>query len=124
MTAGAQTQYASTSDPPICERRMALLRFLDTTAIDEFATILANDVGRRFPPSSELRKDPAAGNQLKVILDGLGVRAHRYRTEHKLGVYRKAKLGNTFRWKLKELGYSEPFVENATRQIVLRMSLK
>jgi len=101
---------------------MALLKFLDTTDIEAFATALANDLVRRYPPASESRKDPAAANQLDVILKGLGARAQRYRAEHKLGIYKKAKLGNTFRWKLNELGYSDAFCENATRQIVLHMA--
>ncbi len=103
---------------------MALLKFLDTSELEAFATTLAEDLGRRYPPSSEARKDPAAANQLKVILEGLGARAQRYLAEHKLGVYKKAKLGNTFRWKLKELGFSDAFCENATRQIVLLMAVR
>jgi hypothetical protein len=103
---------------------MAFLKFLDTSEIEEFATALANDLGRRFPPVSESRKDPAAANQLKIILEGLGARARRFRAQHELGVYKKAKLGNTFRWKLKELGYSDSFCENATRQLVLQLAVK
>src|SRR5665213_1402174 len=101
------------------ERRafMRIPKFLDTQELDEFATALALDLGRRFPPTSEARTDPGAQLQIKVILEGLGARAVRYRQEHKLGIYKKAKLGNVFRWKLKELGFSEAFIERATKEI-------
>ena len=102
---------------------MALLGILDTRELEEFATTLANDLGRRFPPASEKRTDPGAKNQIKVILEGLGARAVRYQTEHKLGIYKKAKLGNVFKWRLKELGYSEEFAERATKDIITRLAV-
>lgn len=103
---------------------MALFKFLDTTDIEQFATVLANDLGRRFPPASEARTDTGMHHQLKVIMDGLSARAVRYREQNKLGIYRKAKLGNVFKWKLKELGYSDEFVERATKEIITRLALK
>jgi hypothetical protein len=101
---------------------MRLLKWLDTRDLQQFATALAEDLGRRFPPSSESRTDTGAKNQLRVILDGIAARAGRYQDEHKLGIYGKAKLGNVFRWKLTELGYSKEFVENATKQVVTRLA--
>jgi hypothetical protein len=95
----------------------------NTRELEEFATGLASDLGRRFPPSSEARTDPGAKHQVKVILEGLGARAVRYQLEHNLGVYKKAKLGNVFKWKLKELGYSDTFAELATKDIVTRLAV-
>lgn len=103
---------------------MTFLKILDTKELEEFATGLANDLARRFPPASESRTDHGAQHQIKVILEGLGVRAVRYRQEHKLGIYRKAKLGNVFRWKLTELGFSKDFAERATKEIVTRLAAR
>jgi|SRR5215471_19507494 len=103
---------------------MAILKALDTKDLEEFATTLAVDMGRRFPPASEARTDAGAKHQLKVILDGLSARALRYHTDHKLGIYKKAKLGNVFQWKLRELGYSQKFVEHATREVITRLAVK
>lgn len=103
---------------------MALLGFLDTKELEEFAVVLATDLGRRFPPASEARTDPGVVHQSNVILEGLAVRALRYHEQHKLGIYRKAKLGNVFKWKLTELGYSPEFVERATKELVTRLAAK
>jgi hypothetical protein len=103
---------------------MSILKFLDTTELEEFATGLATDLARRFPPSSESRTDHGAQSQIKVILDGLAARAIRYKQEHKLGIYKKAKLGNVFRWKLMDLGFSKDFAENATKEIVTRLAVR
>ncbi len=97
---------------------------VDTKDVEAFATTLAEDLGRRFPPASEKRTDTGAVNQLKVILEGLENRAARFRDEKRLGLYKKAKLGNVFRWKLKDLGYSDAFVDKATNAIVTRVAMK
>jgi hypothetical protein len=103
---------------------MGILQVLfNTKEIEEFATTLATDLGRRFPPASEARTDPGAQHQIKVILEGLGARAVRFNKEHKLGIYKKAKLGNVFKWKLKDLGYSNDFAERATKEIVTRLAV-
>jgi hypothetical protein len=102
---------------------MALFGLIDTTALEEFASALAGDMTRRFPPSSEARTDAGAANQLRVILEGLGARAVRFKSENGLGVYKKAKLGTVFKYKLKEAGYSDAFVENATAEIIKRISV-
>jgi hypothetical protein len=103
---------------------MAILKAFDTKQIEEFATGLAEDLGRRFPPASEARTDPGVHHQIKVILEGLTARALRFHDEHKLGVYKKAKLANVFKWKLTELGYSEGFVDMATKQLATRLAVK
>lgn len=107
------------------ERGLGMTRFrvFDTREIEEFATTLAQDLGRRFPPASEARTDPGAKQQLRVILDGLGARAVRFREQNQLGLYKKAKLANTFRWKLSELGYSADFVDRAAKEIATRLAV-
>lgn len=101
---------------------MALLGLIDTREIDEFATALAEDLCRRYPPASEGRTDPGAKQQLDVITEGLTARALRFHKEHKLGVYKKAKLANVFRWKLSDLGYSKDFVERVTKILAKRLA--
>jgi len=102
---------------------MALSQIFNTKELEEFATKLAEDLGRRFPPASEARTDPGAKNQLNVILEGLGARAIRFQKEKKFGIYKKAKLGNVFKWKLREMGYSDDFAERATKEIVTRLAV-
>ena len=103
---------------------MAILKIFDTRELEEFATSLAVDLGRRFPPASEARTDPGVEHQVKVILEGLTARAIRFHEQNKLGIYKKAKLANVFKWKLTELGYSSAFVERATNQVVMRLAVK
>ncbi len=101
---------------------MGVLGVFNTRELEEFATVLASDLARRFPPASEARTDPGATHQIKVILEGLAARAVRYHDEHKLGVYKKAKLANVFKWKLSELGYSADFIDKATKELATRLA--
>ena len=102
---------------------MAILKIFDTRELEEFATALAVDLGRRFPPTSEARTDSGVEHQVKVILEGLSARAVRFHEQNKLGIYRKAKLANVFKWKLREMGYSDDFAERATKEIVTRLAV-
>jgi hypothetical protein len=62
--------------------------------------------------------------RLSTILEESFNKAIAFKTEHKLGVYKKARLSNTFRWELTELGYSDRFVETATEGLVVYISRK
>lgn len=101
-----------------------MLKMFDTRELEEFAANLAMDLGRRFPPASQARTDTGAKHQLKVIMEGLAARAVRYHEQNRLGVYRKAKLANTFKWKLKELGYENEFSESVTKDLVTRLAVR
>ncbi len=96
--------------------------FFDTKEVEAFAVALASDLARRFPPASEARSDKGAKSQLAHILDDLAARAAAFHAQKTLGIYKKAKLGNVLRWKLKELGFSEDFCENATAAIITRLA--
>jgi hypothetical protein len=98
--------------------------WLQRKEIDAFATALAQDLARRFPPRSEERRDKGARGQLTSITVGLYAQAVRFRQDKKLGIYGKAKLGNTFRWRLKESGYSGRFIDEITHGLVLRLAKK
>jgi len=42
--------------------------------------------------------------------------------QNRLGIYKKAKLANVFKWKLSELGYSADFVDRATKELATRLA--
>ena len=87
--------------------------------IDTFAKALAQDLAKRYPPALDKGTErKISQKRLTTILEDTYTRAVAYKTEHKLGVYKKARLGNTFRWELQDMGYSEKFVELATEGMI------
>jgi hypothetical protein len=94
--------------------------------VDDFAIALARELAEQFPPSSVAGEESVrhVGRKLVGTLDTLFQKAMAFRTEHKLGIYKKARLGNAFRWELKELGYEKPFIEDVTQRLVVFISRK
>lgn len=91
--------------------------------VDEFAKMLARDLAEQCPPERGGSGRPmVSAKQLGSTLDDLCRRAVGYKNEHKLGIYKKARLGNTFRWELTELGFDKRFAEEATQRLVVQIS--
>jgi len=104
---------------------MGLFSSASTSDVDAFAKTLALDLAKRYPPALDqgsARK--LSQKRLTTILEETFAKAVQFKTEHKLGIYKKARLGNTFRWELQELGYSEKFVETATEGLVVYVARK
>lgn len=93
--------------------------------VDEFAKGLARDIGERYPVA--VAKDPSrkvSATRLTAILEDVFNQASDFTHQNKLGYFKKAKLGNTFRWELKEMGYDEKFVELATEGLIVYITRK
>jgi hypothetical protein len=104
---------------------MGLFGSVSGKEVDGFAKTLAQELAKRYPPA--LDKDSErkiSQKRLTMLLEGTFNRAAEFRKQHKLGVYKKARLGNTFRWELQEMGYSQKFVEAATEGIIVYITRK
>jgi hypothetical protein len=91
--------------------------------VEEFANELAQLLAKRYPSAIEANKSrPVSEARLTKILEDTLARAQAYQREHHLGVIGKAKLGNEFRWRLRELGYSDKFIEVATEGLMVYLA--
>ena len=99
---------------------MGLLKLFSNKDLDEFAKGLAQDIAKRYPPSLDQQAErKVSQKRLTSILEQTYEKAIEYKKSHRLGVYRKARLGNTFRWELTDLGYTKAFVEMATEGLIV-----
>jgi hypothetical protein len=104
---------------------MAWFGSVSGAQVDEFAKSLAQELARNYPPALENEGDKTLSERkLVVTLQGIFGRAREFREEHKLGLYKKARLANTFRWELQEMGYNPQFIEKATEGMVIQISRK
>lgn len=88
--------------------------------VDEFAKGLAQDIAKRYPPAIANNPEQLVSQKrLTAILEDAFTKAHQFHLENRLGWFKKAKLGNTFKWELKEMGYDEKFVEMATEGLIV-----
>jgi len=99
---------------------MALFGSVSGKQIDEFAKNLALELSKRYPAALDKGGERRISQKrLTTILEDTFNRAIDFKQQHKLGVYKKARLGNTFRWELEELGYSKKFIELATEGLIV-----
>lgn len=104
---------------------MPLFGSVSSKDVDSFAVSLAEDLAKRYPPALDKGSErKISQKRLTGILEDLFVRAIDFKRQHKLGVYKKARLGNTFRWELQEMGYSKQFVETATEGLIVYITRK
>jgi hypothetical protein len=107
------------------EITMGLFDRFSSKDIDQFAKSLAVEISKRYPPSLDKAKEKKISqNRISRVLEDAYNKAVEFKSDKQMGVYRKARLGNTFRWELNELGYSKPFVEMATEGLIVYITRK
>jgi len=88
--------------------------------VDAFAAKLVEMVAKRYPPALDQAKEKrVSANRITKVLEDVLDEAAAYGAQNRLGVYKKARLANAFKWSLKELGYSDKFIEVATEGLVV-----
>jgi len=104
---------------------MGLFGSVSGKEVDTFAKDLATEISKRYPPALDKGgQRRVSQKRLTSILEETFTKAVDFRQKHNLGVYKKARLGNTFRWELEELGYSKPFIEVATEGLIVYITKK
>ena len=99
---------------------MALFGSVSGKQVDEFANTLAQELAKRYPPALDKGGERRISQKrVTTILEDTFNRAIEFKQQHKLGVYKKARLGNTFRWELERMGYSKNFIELATEGLIV-----
>ena len=102
---------------------LKLLQRFASKDVDQFAKTLAAEISKRYPPALDQNKQKKISqNRVARVLEEAYSKALAFGATKELGVYRKARLGNTFRWELTELGYSKPFIEMATEGLIVYIS--
>jgi hypothetical protein len=92
----------------------------------------AADAGRKFadtlltqlPPQLVLPGTALSTNRIASVIERISHEARDYRDQNRLGMLARARLGQTFKWRLLELGYSQKFVDMATEGLLVYMHRK
>ena len=101
------------------------LKLFSSDRLNQFATELAQDFARRYPPA--MANNPVqmvSPGRLTTLLETTFLKARNYTLEHRLGIFRKAILGNNVKWALKDLGYNETFIEIVTEGLIVHITSK
>jgi len=87
--------------------------------IDELVDSVVADLVKRFPPGG-LDDMPAAkaAKRLKGVHNAAFHRVDAFARSRPLNVYKKAHLGNRFKWSLREAGYPDAFADLLSTEFV------
>jgi len=102
---------------------MGIREWFGTKEVDELAAAIAGELVKRVPPAKLDSHTKKAADRLRNTHDAIFARAGKFARTHQLNVYKKARLGNQFRWALQEAGYPPEFVESWTYELVLLITL-
>ena len=102
---------------------MGIFQWFDTAEIDELALAIAAELVKRVPPSALDSHTKKAADRLRNTHDAIFARASKFARTHPLNIYKRARLGNQFRWTLKEAGYPREFVEAWTYELAILITL-
>jgi hypothetical protein len=91
--------------------------WFNSKEVDELAAGMARDLAKRVPPASIDGKGKKAEIKQKRTHDLVLRQAHDFARQHKLNLYKKARLANRFKWELLEAGYPKPFVDSMTYEL-------
>jgi hypothetical protein len=105
---------------------MGIFGSASSKMVDEFAKGLARELAQQCPPEPAPNggKPVATPKKFVATLEEIYRKALGFKVQHGLGIYKKARLGNTFRWELTTLGYDKAFAEDLTQRLVLHLSRK
>jgi hypothetical protein len=86
----------------------------------DFGEHLANLLIERTPVEGALGKGRITKKH-EAMLHQLEQQVTRFKTEHKLNTFKKAKLGNRFKWVLREKGYDAEYVDQVTNWLMFKL---
>lgn len=72
-------------------------------------------------PLDRPSKDKKFATKTQNLLLQMDRRVQQFKASHKLNIYTRARLGNQFKWTLKDAGYDDTYLEELTEWLVKRL---
>ena len=94
--------------------------WLDASDAAQFGTALARFYIGRMPLDVD-KTDKKFGNKKDFVAKKMLEQVDQFKLESKLNIYKKAKLGNAFKWTLKEAGYAQEEVDQLTGTLMRQL---
>ena len=97
-----------------------MLGWFDARAASAFGEQLAQSLVERTPVAGTVGQGRLTKKH-EAMLHHLEQQLTRFKAEHKLNTYKKAKLGNRFKWVLREKGYDTEYVDHLTNWLMFKL---
>lgn len=97
-----------------------ILSWFDASEAKTFGNSLAIFFVERVPPTLQIA-DKAFAQKADKVLNKMTTQVVKFKHEHKLNAYKKAQLGNAFKWTLKDAGVSSEYVNKLTQWLMMHI---
>jgi hypothetical protein len=96
-----------------------MFSWFDARDAQQFGETLAGFFSERVPADDTGKKVPAS-KKLETV-EKMALQVQIFKVNHKLNLYKKAKLANSFKWKLLDAGYQSEVVDELTRTLLVKL---
>ncbi len=94
-------------------------RLFSAKPLQKLAQSLAADIASRYPAEIANSPEPLVSQRRRSeILEKIFSRAREFSQENRLGIFGRIRLGSALKWRLKEMGYNEEFIDTAMEHLV------
>jgi hypothetical protein len=97
-----------------------LFKWFDAADAKKFGTALAHFFAERMPSAKNFG-DKAFELKANKIMKQMSEQIARFKQQQKLNTYKKAQLGNAFRWTLIDLGIQPDYADKLTQWLMLQI---
>jgi hypothetical protein len=98
-----------------------ILAWFDARQAEEFGASLAVFFTERIPRNQQIEEKKIAAKAQKT-LGQMADQVARFKLQNKLNTYKKARLGNAFKWALRDAGLDPSQVDQLTKWLMLQIS--
>jgi lipoprotein NlpI len=96
-----------------------MISWLDARDAQQFGITLADFFMERIPLEEHNKKIKSLAKK-QAVLDKIFLQVQVFKTKNKLNIYKKARLGNAFKWKLLDANYDPALVDELTKLLMLK----
>lgn len=94
--------------------------WFDAKQAQEFGTALAKIVVQTVPPNAEL-PEKKFSQKVEAALRKMQRLVEEFKVHNALNFYKKAQLGNAFKWSLKDAGFDKAYASRLTEWLLERL---
>jgi len=86
-----------------------------------FGKSLAQFYAQRAATEADRKSKKFVERKQRELLDKLGQRVTLFKSKNRLNVYKKAQVGNSFKWHLLDVGFEPSYVDELTSWVTYKL---
>lgn len=97
-----------------------ILNWFDAAEAKKFGASLAQFFLERIPKVSQ-KADKEFAKKVDQVLEKMALQIVQFKQQHKLNTYKKAQLGNVFKWALLDAGIAADYADEMTKWLMQKI---